>query len=180
LCVNKSFMKRFILGVIDFFYPPFSKVIPMQTFRYLACGGGNTLLDITLFTIAFKFILHEQDVVLFSWLTISAHIAALFMALAVTFPTGFMLSKYIVFSESNLRGHVQLVRYFILVGVCVLLNYVFMKLFVDILHIFPPLAKVFTTVFVVAFSYLTQKKFTFSVKANGEVLTTIEEPQNII
>jgi putative flippase GtrA len=157
-------MKNLILQVIDFFYRPFARLMPLQTFRYLACGGGNTLLDILLYYIMYNFVLHQQDVHLPS-LTISSPIAALFMAMSITFPTGFLLSKYIVFSESNLRGRIQLFRYFMQVAACLLLNYLFMKLFVEYLHIYPTISKIFTTFFVVCFSYLTQKKFTFKVKS---------------
>ena len=36
--------RDFILPVIDFFYPPFRGLMNLQTFRYAASGGGNTLL----------------------------------------------------------------------------------------------------------------------------------------
>ncbi|PUZ30570.1 Putative flippase GtrA (transmembrane translocase of bactoprenol-linked glucose) [Chitinophaga costaii] len=157
-------MRQFILNIIDFFYKPFEKFMPLQTFRYLACGGSNTLLDIVLYSVMYHFVLHKNDVHLFG-VTISAHIAALFMSLAITFPTGFLLSKFIVFTNSSLEGRVQLFRYFVLVAVCFLLNYVFMKLFVNYFHFFPTVSKIFTTFFVVAFSYLTQKKFTFKTKS---------------
>ncbi|SEM97152.1 Putative flippase GtrA (transmembrane translocase of bactoprenol-linked glucose) [Chitinophaga rupis] len=156
-------MRNLILQVIDFFHRPFARLIPLQTFRYLACGGGNTALDIVLYFIMYNFVLHKQMVHL-PFVTITPHIAALFMSLAITFPTGFLLSKYVVFSESNLRGRTQLFRYFMLVSACILLNYVFMKLFVEHLHIYPTISKILTTFFVVCFSYLTQKKFTFKVK----------------
>lgn len=157
-------MRQLILNIIDFFYKPFSKFVPLQTFRYLACGGSNTLLDIVLYSVMYHFVLHKMDVTV-SGITISGHIAALFMSLAITFPTGFLLSKFIVFSDSNLQGRVQLFRYFVLVGICFLLNYLFMKLFVDYLHFFPTIGKILTTFFVVGFSYLTQKKFTFKTKS---------------
>ncbi|MCW3467923.1 GtrA family protein [Chitinophaga nivalis] len=156
-------IQNLILQIIDFFYQPFAKIMPRQTFRYLACGGSNTALDIFLYFICYNFILHQQMVQL-PFISISAHIAALFMSMAVTFPTGFLLSKFVVFSDSNLRGRIQLFRYFLLVGICVMLNYVLMKLFVDRLHLFPTVGKICTTVLVVIFSYLTQKKFTFKVK----------------
>lgn len=156
-------LRNIILQILQFFYQPFSKVMPWQTFRYLACGGGNTVLDIALYSICYNLVLHKQIVHL-GPIDMSAHIAALFMAMAVTFPTGFLLSKYVVFSESNLRGRVQLFRYFMLVGICILLNYLFMKIFVDQLHFYPTIGKIFTTALVVIFSYLTQKKFTFKVK----------------
>src|SRR5690606_12750526 len=31
-------MKQLILNILAFFYQPFAKVMPFQTFRYLACG----------------------------------------------------------------------------------------------------------------------------------------------
>lgn len=156
-------LRRIILQIIDFFYQPFARIMPRQTFRYLACGGGNTAMDIFLYFICYNFVLNKEMIHL-PFLDISAHIAALFMSMAVTFPTGFLLSKYVVFSESNLRGRVQLFRYFVLVGICILLNYFLMKLFVDRLHFYPTVGKICTTALVVIFSYLTQKKFTFKVK----------------
>ncbi|HVI48970.1 MAG TPA: GtrA family protein [Chitinophaga sp.] len=159
-------IRSIILQILDFFYQPFSRFMPRQTFRYLACGGSNTLLDIFLYFISYNYILRHQIVHL-PFIDISAHIAALFMAMAVTFPTGFLLSKYVVFSDSNIRGRIQLLRYFILVAICIMLNYVFMKFFVDHLHFYPTIGKICTTVLVVAFSYLTQKKFTFKVKTTN-------------
>ncbi len=156
-------MKQLILNILAFFYRPFAKVMPFQTFRYLACGGGNTLLDIFLFFIFYNFVL-EKQVVHLPLISLSPHIAAVFMAFIVSFPSGFLLNKYIVFSDSNLRGRVQLVRYFLLVAVCLLMNYVLMKLFVDFCGFYPTISKILTTAVVVCFSYITQKKFTFKVK----------------
>lgn len=156
-------MKQLILHILAFFYQPFAKVMPFQTFRYIVCGGGNTAMDILLYFISFNFILHQQMVHL-PFFTISAHIAAFLMAFVITFPTGFLLNKYIVFSESNLRGRVQLVRYFLLVAICFLMNLVFIKFFVEVCHFYPTIAKILTTILVVCFSYITQKKFTFKVK----------------
>ena len=34
-------MRKKIIAFIDFFYPPFKKIMPEQTFRYAVCGGSN-------------------------------------------------------------------------------------------------------------------------------------------
>lgn len=149
-----------IISFIDLFYPPFRKFIPIQTFRYLACGGGNTLLDIFLYFISYNYILEKQIIDL-GFIAISPHIAAFIIAFCISFPTGFWLMRSIVFSDSTLRGRVQLFRYFLLVAVCIILNYVFLKLFVEQWGIYPTPSKMLTTVIVVSFSYLTQKHFTF-------------------
>ena len=159
-----KFVRHIILGIIDFFYPPFRKLFSLQTFRYLACGGGNTLLDIFLYFIAYNFILHQQDFPLWGNIKIGAHIAAFIFSFSITFPLGFALSKYIVFQESNLRGRIQLFRYAFMVATCIVLNYVFIKFFVEWVHLYPTIAKTITTAIVAVYSYFTQRKFTFKVK----------------
>jgi putative flippase GtrA len=52
----------------------------------------------------------------------------------------------------------------LLVVICLFLNYIFIKLFVEQFHIYPTVAKILTTVIVVAFSYVTQKNFTFKAE----------------
>lgn len=172
-------MQQLILNILAFFYKPFEKFIPFQTFRYVACGGGNTVLDILIYFISYNFILQKSMVDL-GIVTISPHIMAFIISFSITFPTGFLLSKYIVFSESNLRGRVQLFRYFLLVAICIALNYIFLKLFVEHFHLYPTVSKILTTIIVVCFSYITQKKFTFKVKTpivatNGETSATIQQ-----
>jgi putative flippase GtrA len=87
----------------------------------------------------------------------------------ITFPLGFILSSSVVFTNSDLKRKTQLFRYFVLIAVCLLLNYIFIKLFVEYFHVFPTIAKVYTTVIVVIFSYITQKNFTFKKTARKEV-----------
>lgn len=156
-------MKQLIISVLDFFYKPVQKWIDKQTFRYIACGGGNTLLDIIIYFVTYNFILKKQ-IVYTPVVAISPYIAAFIISFLITFPTGFLLMRNIVFPGSDLRGRVQLLRYFILVMVCVLLNYLFIKLFVERFQIYPTIAKVLTTAIVISFSYLTQRHFTFKIK----------------
>lgn len=158
-------MTNLVTVILDYFYRPFKQYIPLQTFRYLACGGGNTLLDIATFFVSYNYIL-KKNVVHIGSLVISPHIMAFIIAFVVSFPTGFFLMRNVVFHDSTLHGRVQLFRYFLLVAVCVVLNYVFIKLFVEQFHIYPTVSKILTTFIVVSFSYVTQKKFTFQSTAS--------------
>jgi putative flippase GtrA len=72
-----------------------------------------------------------------------------------------MLMRHVVFTDSILRGRVQLFRYFTLVLINIFLNYVFLKLFVEVFDFYPTIAKIITTVIIVIFSYLVQRHFTF-------------------
>lgn len=160
-------IKSGINYIIDFFYVPFKKIMPLGTFRYAACGGINVVLDIGLFFIFYNYVFHKQILHL-GFLAFQPHIAAFFCSFLITFPVGFLLSKYIVWTGSNLRGHVQLFRYFLVVMSNFFINYIFIKLFVEYFNIYPTIAKGLTTVLVIIFSYISQKHYTFKVKNAGE------------
>jgi putative flippase GtrA len=160
--------KKQIISIIDFFYPPFRKFVPIQTFRYAACGGFNTALDILVFFLAYNFILNKE-VLHLGFISFKPHIAAFIISFLISFPTGFMLMRHIVFPDSNLQGRIQLFRYFLLVLICVILNYFFIRLFVEHFHLYPTVSKIITTAIVVSFSYLTQKNFTFKAESSGKL-----------
>ena len=134
--------------------------MPFQTFKYAVCGGSNMVLDILIYYISYNFILHKQIVDL-GFIAFKPHIAALWMAFCVSFPIGFLLSKFIVFNTSQLRGRVQLFRYLLIVAVNLVLNYALLKTLVEYLSFYPTIARIFTTCIIVTFSFLSQKHFTF-------------------
>ena len=159
-------IKDFIQHSIDWMYIPFKKFLPIETFRYAVCGGGNTALDIFLYFICYNFVLRKQMLNL-KIISITPYIGAFMIVFPITFSTGFILMKYITFSASELRGRVQLFRYGVTVLVCILLNYVLIKLFVEYFHLFPTPSKILTTVVVVIYSYFSQKHFSFRTQKNS-------------
>jgi putative flippase GtrA len=152
--------RNLALRIIGWFYRPFRRFVPEETFRYAVVGGSNTALDIFLYFISYNFILKKQVVDL-KVISISPHIASFMMVFPITFTTGFLFSKYITFTESVLHGRVQLFRYGVTVLGSILLNYVFLKLFVEVMGIYPTPSKMLTTGLVVIYSYFSQKYFTF-------------------
>jgi putative flippase GtrA len=153
-------MRRKIISFIDIFYPFFKKFMPLQTFRYAVCGGSNILFDIVIYFISYNYILHKQILNL-GFIAFEPYTAALWIAFMISFPTGFLLSKYIVFNSSPLRGRIQLMRYMLIVAVNLVLNYSIIKVLVEFMHFYPTIARFFATCIVVTFSYLSQKHFTF-------------------
>ncbi|MEO6820853.1 MAG: GtrA family protein [Ginsengibacter sp.] len=139
--------------------------MPLQTFRYAVCGSSNMVLDLVLFYVSFNFIF-RQNVVNLGFISLKGYNAALALSFCVTFPVGFLLSKFIVFNGSHLRGRIQLVRYMLIVGINLILNYIILNLLVQYLHFFPTIAKMFAIIIIVTFSYLSQKHYTFKSNSN--------------
>ena len=153
-------IRNLIISLIEWFYYPFRKIIPPETFRYASTGGFNTVSDIFLYFVCYNFVLNKQVVDL-GFVAISPHIAAFLFVFPITFTTGFLLAKYITFTGSTIRGRVQFSRYAMMVGGSVLLNYTLLKLFVEFFHIWPTVSKILITIIVVIYSYVVQRYFTF-------------------
>lgn len=155
-----NFIRSLLFSVIDSFYPLFKHIMPLQTFRYAACGGGNQLLNIFIYAVSYNFVLQKQIVHL-PFIAISPHIAAWIIAFCITFPIGFYLNMMIVFGGSYLKRRIQLFRYFSVVLVCIVLNYFFMKIFVEYFQWYPTISFITTNIIVTIFSYLSQRNFSF-------------------
>lgn len=160
-------MRQKLINFIDFFYPAFRKFMPLQTFRYAVCGGSNVILDLFIYFLSYNYILCKQNLDL-GFIVFKPHIAALLMAFCISFPVGFLLSKYIVFNSSQLRGRIQLFRYVLIVAINLFLNYAILKVLVEYMEFYPTIARLFAIALVVTFSYLSQKHFTFKGAPNPE------------
>ncbi len=156
-------MRRFIHAFIEFFYFDFLRFIPLQTFKYLACGGSTAVLDLLVYFVSYQFLFHKEPVPI-GGIFIGAHIAAFIVSFLISFPYGFLMNKYIVFTSSELRGRVQFFRYGLTVISCIGLNYLFLKLFVEAFGWYATPSKALTTALVAVYSYFTQQYFSFKVK----------------
>lgn len=137
--------------------------MPIQTFRYAACGGINTLLGLTVYFIGYEYLFARENFD-FGFFAFKPHIAALFLSFCVSFVVGFLLNKFVVFTGSNLRGRIQLFRYFLSFSLNLVINYLLLKFFVELLLWNALISQVITTVIIISFSYLSQKHFSFKVK----------------
>lgn len=153
-------IRDLIIQIVDWFYFPFLHFIPREVFRYAVTGGLNTVFDLTLYFLFYRFVLNMQIVDL-GFIAIGAHIAAFLMVFPITFLTGFILAKYVTFNASELRGRIQLFRYGVTVFGSILLNYFFLKLFVEYFGWYATFSKGVTTVIVVIYSYISQRFFSF-------------------
>lgn len=156
------FTGKLIGDVIDKFYPPFKKYISLQFFRYSASGIINTGFDWVLYFVVYNFVIQKKLVHL-GFVALSPHVASLLITFPITLFTGFLLQKYVTFTASNMRGKHQLYRYILVVIVNLLVNYIGLKLLVDILSIYPTPSKMLITIVTVTISYFSQKKFTFRI-----------------
>lgn len=157
-------MKKLVTEIIDFIHrhlPPFFRFIPLQTFRYGAVGGVNMVYGIVQYWVIYNFILHQHDINLLNIVVVSAPVMAFLMNFVITFFTGFYLVKHIAFEESQVKSHVQMIRYGMVVVMNLGINYGGIKLFVEVCNFYPTISNALIQIITVNVSFLINKYFTF-------------------
>lgn len=165
------YIRLIVSWLIDITYPFFRSFIPPETYRYAVTGGMNTVFDIFLYFIFYNYVFDKQTLEL-GFFAITPHIAAFIFVFPITFTSGFLLAKYITFTQSAIRGRIQLLRYGVSVTGSIFLNYILLKFFVEYLRLWPTFSKAVTTVIVVGYSYVVQRFYTF--KTANRFVTEIE------
>lgn len=161
-------------NAIDFFYLPFRRYMSKQFFRYGVTGGANLVFDWIMYFLIFNYVLQKQMLDL-GFVTFSSHIATFILKFPVVFFSGFLLQKYVTFTLSELRGHVQLYRYLIVVVVNLLVNFGGLKLLVEVFNIYPSVSNIIVSTFTVFISYFFQNHYTFKAAEKKEVVEEIAE-----
>lgn len=152
---------KLITRLIDCFYwRPFQVLMPLQTFRYAACGGMNMVLDAVWYFVIYNYIVAHRFFDL-GVVVLSPHIASMLLVFPITFFNGFWLNRHVAFKRSPLSGGTQLFRYALSIVGSILLTYVGLKFFVEVCGIWPTPSKVLTTAITVIYSFLAAKYFTF-------------------
>ena len=152
---------RLLTSVVDVLYiKPVRQFISRDTFGYCLCGALNMVLDTVWYFVIYHYIVLERYVDL-GFVVMSPHIAALAVVFPITFFTGFLLNRYVAFRSTVQRSSKQLIRYALSVVGSILLNYVLMKLFVEVCYIWPTISKMMTTAIVALYSFLAARYFSF-------------------
>ena len=150
-----------LISVVDALYiKPLHGLVSRNLFGYGLCGAVNMALDIVWYFLIYHYVVCESYVDL-GFVVISPHILSLFIVFPITFFTGFWLNRHVAFRAAKVSSGKQLWRYALSVVGSILINYVCMKLFVEVCAIWPTPSKMLTTVVSVCYSYLMARYVTF-------------------
>lgn len=154
-------LQRLLISVVDALYvKPVARLISRDIFGYGLCGGANMMLDAAWYFLIYHYIVAERFIDL-GFVVISPHIASLIIVFPITFFTGFWLNRNIAFRATDFGPSKQLFRYALTVCGSIIINYVFMKFFVEACNIWPTPSKLLTTAVSVVYSFLVSRYYTF-------------------
>ena len=155
-------MVKIIRAFLDLFYPLVSRIFDKTTYYYAVAGSTNLVLGWLLFWVLDHGIINRKTVELplldhpVHSYTVIAAVCGVF-----SFLFGFTMMRFVVFVESQLKGHVQFFRYGLSALISATVNWILIKLMVDTFAWNASLCNVFASVVVVTISYFLQRRFSF-------------------
>jgi len=155
-------MVKYIRAFLDLFYPIVSRIFDKTTYYYAVAGSSNLVLGWVLFWVLDHWVIHRKTVEL----PLFEHPVHSYTVIAATcglfsFFFGFVMMRYVVFTESQLTGSVQFIRYGLSALISATFNWILIKLMVDTFVWNASLCNVFASMVVVTISYFLQRKFSF-------------------
>jgi len=140
------------------------KTLQSRFVLYLFAAGTATLVDISMYFVAYNFIFEKGSVQLGKYI-LSAPSLALVISYSCGLLVNFSLSKFLVFRESEVKTHKQFFR-FVMVAICVFIaNYYLLNFLVHILNWFPTMARAVSALLIGVLSYLSHKAFSFNTSS---------------
>lgn len=158
--------------------PPFPrKLLRMKAVRYLFAAGTATVVDITLFAFMFNVVLQQNDILL-GFINLGAPGISLAVSYSVGLVVNFTITKYFVFTQSDLKTKHQFFRFSIVALAVLFANYGFMKILIELFKYMesgnmlpqffightPILARAVSAMCIGVLSFMIHKVFSFNVK----------------
>jgi putative flippase GtrA len=138
-------------------------ILDNKIVRYFFSAGIATGVDVLVYFIAFNFIYEKQDIPVTQGLVLSAPTGSLMLSYTCGLITNFLITKYLVFTESDLRGIHQLARYVLVALAILFLNYLFMSFLIKILEWYPTLSRIVSAITIGLLSFVIHKFYSFRV-----------------
>ncbi|MEP7171813.1 MAG: GtrA family protein [Bacteroidota bacterium] len=139
------------------------KVFQLKIVRYGVAAAIATVVDVSVYFLAYNYLFKKQDFYLLNFVTVGAPTVSLILSYSCGLITNFAITKYFVFTESDLRGHHQLMRYVMVAMLILFLNYGFMSFLIKTLEWFPTISRATSAIAIGFLSFAIHKVFSFKV-----------------
>lgn len=139
------------------------KLAQSKIIRYGVVAAIATGVDVTFYFLTFNYILRKEDFRVINEFVLTAPTISLAISYSCGLLTNFFLTRNYVFTESDLRGRHQLMRYVMVALLILFLNYVMMSFLIRGLEWYPTISRGISAVSVGFVSFAIHRAFSFRV-----------------
>lgn len=140
------------------------KLYHSKLIRYFVSAGTATGVDVLSYFLAYNFLFKKEGLPV-AGIVITAPTLSLAVSYTLGLLTNFMMTKHLVFFESDLHTRKQLFRYVIVALLVLFLNYVLMTFLIRQANWYPTIARACSAVVVGLISFVVHKFFSFRISA---------------
>ncbi len=138
------------------------KIIKNQVVRFILSAGAGFLVDISAFYLFYHNLLTEK-----TYHVLNATVRNSTISLAISFFLGvvvnFLITRYLVFSESTLAPYKQFMRFVSVAIIGFFANLSCIKILIQVFNMYPPLARIVAALSLFFASFFVHKLFSFSL-----------------
>lgn len=151
------------------------KLLQNQVIRFVLSAGAGFLVDISAYYLFYHNLLTEKS---YDILRITVRNSTLSLALSffMGVVVNFLITRYFVFSESTLSPYKQFLRFVSVAFVGFFANLLMLKLFIQYLHLYPPVARPLAALSLFFASYFVHKFFSFSLSLRHHAAGASNQP----
>jgi putative flippase GtrA len=154
-----------------------NKLLNNHIIRFIVSAGLGFLVDICAFYLFYHNFLAQSTYNIFSFTVRNST-----LSLAISFFLGvlvnFVVTKYFVFTQSKTSPYKQFFRFILVAIVGFFANLAVLKVFIQDLHMYPPVARPLAALSLFFASYFIHKFFSFSLSLRHHATGTDNEPNN--
>jgi putative flippase GtrA len=138
------------------------RLVKSQVFRFVFSAGVGFFVDISVFYLLYHNLLSQHTYQVFSFT-----VRNFSLSLAISFFLGvvvnFMITKFLVFNESQSRSSKQFIRFVSVAIIGFFANLTVVKFLIQEMDVYPPYARVMAALSLFFASYFIHKVFSFSL-----------------
>ncbi|NBV13464.1 MAG: GtrA family protein [Sphingobacteriia bacterium] len=139
------------------------KIYEGTLFRYGIAAGSGFTADQLVYLASYYWLLKGHNLNLFGYM-ITPRFPSLIMSFSAGLVVNFSISKYYVFRDSYLKGTTQLGRFMLVTVFIFILNYLFMRVLDDQVHLEAGVSRFVAGASISIVSYFSHKMYTFRVR----------------
>ncbi|NHA02283.1 GtrA family protein [Mucilaginibacter sp. HC2] len=139
-----------------------NKLLDNQVFRFVISAGAGFLVDVSAFYLFYHNLLVRHTYQIFS-LTVRNSTLSLALSFFMGVIVNFLITRYMVFTESKLSAYKQFVRFASVACLGFFANLAIIKILIQDFGIYPPVARIGAALSLFFASFFVHKAFSFSL-----------------
>jgi len=145
-----------------------NKLLQNQVIRFVLSAGVGFLVDIAAFYIFYHNLLVQKTYNIF-FFTVRNSTLSLAISFFLGVVVNFLITRYFVFSESKSSPYKQFFRFILVAIIGFFANLAVLKIFIQDLHMYPPVARPAAALSLFFASYFVHKFFSFSLSLRHQI-----------